>query len=94
MVFETKRFCPGNRIVTTQYAGSLKPAETGYPVELKIDAGHTATVIGNAPSPVTGQPALAKVEWDAQVWEDMEGQKVERPVIVDTIHADHINFLR
>ena len=94
VVFHGKSFCPDDRVVTSKYAGTLKPDETGYPVELRIEPGHTAKVLGNAPSPVTGEPALARVEWDAQVWQDMDGKSVERAAIVDTIHADYLSLAR
>lgn len=92
VIFERKAFCPGNRIVVFKFAGTVKPAQSGHPVELVTDAGRTATVLGPAPSPVNGKPQLARVRWDKQDWPDINGETVSLTEFESSIHADHIRL--
>jgi len=92
VMFERKVFCPGNRVEVFKFAGTAKPADTGHPVEVVTDAGRIATVLGAAPSPVTGAPQLARVRWDGQDWPDVNGDSVTLPAFESTIHADHIRL--
>lgn len=92
VTFERKTFCPDNRVEAFKFAGTAKPAETGHSTEVVIDAGRSATVLGPAPSPVTGEPQLARVRWDSQDWPDTGGETVTLPAFESTIHADHIRL--
>ena len=56
----------GDRIVVTRRAGTVKPHESGHPLQLELDAGHAGTVVGGLSSTV------ALVRWHAQSWEEYD----------------------
>ena len=97
VIFERKQFCPGNRVRTFKRAGTLKPDDSGRPIEVELSAEKVGTIISNAPSPLNGEPVLALVKWDAQEWTEWgveEPKTISLPEFEATVHADHITFER
>ncbi len=91
MSYEALTLRRGDRIVVTSRAGTIKPHESGHPLQLELDAGHAGTVVGGLTD------AIALVRWHAQSWEEYDdrptGKRRKLDSFVSSIHLCYLERL-
>jgi hypothetical protein len=98
VVWNDKKFTPGNRVKLVGKAGTFKPEDTGYSSQVIADAGHTGTVLwgekrgaSEYTDPDNEPVQMLRVRWDAATWTDNDRNT---PIKLDAfdgkVHADYL----
>jgi hypothetical protein len=90
LTYEDRSFKAKDRVYIAEYAGTMKPEETGHPNELDGDAGRTGTVLRKYQRS-SGENWLLVIQWDAQEWRESQGgHKVRLGPFEDSIHPCYL----
>lgn len=91
MSYEGLTLRRGERVVVNSRAGTVKPHESGHPLQLELDAGHAGTVLGGLSTTV------ALVQWHAQSWKEYDdrptGTRCKLDSFVSSIHLCYLERL-
>lgn len=98
VVWKGKIYGKGDRVKVISYAGTMKPDETGYDLEVLANEDKTGTILRGMKRKATSyfkpdpnEPVqTVLVRWDAQKWSTEDGQEVELKSFESTIHVEYL----
>jgi hypothetical protein len=96
--WEGKSFRKGDTIIIMSWAGTIKPEESGYPVELDAGPFQKGTVL-RGEKRAHDRPGVpiqvVAVRWAPQQWKvHGSDRRVQLGAFVSTIHVDYLEVTR
>lgn len=90
LAYEGRIFKANDRVYIAEYAGTMKPEESGHSTEVDGDVGRTGTVLRKYQRS-SGENWLLVIRWDAQEWRESQGgRKVRLGQFEDSIHPCYL----
>jgi hypothetical protein len=93
IVYQGVTFKAGDHVRIKSRAGTFKPADTGYVIQINADPGKTGILLGGVSrGNATEAVQIALVRFDPQVWNDTSSNRSE--VQIETFEASiHVSYL-
>ena len=100
VVYKGVTFNAGDHVRIKSRAGTFKPTDTGYSIEVGADPGKTGIVLGGMkraePLSASEPIQIVLVRFDPQNWTDASSARAPVPIasFEATIHADYLELLK